>query len=364
MAPAGSRPGRNDRARVRTPRDHRRGLWGWPDPDQHSRVPLAVLRSPQHRWPVAIMLLGEAAARGLFLASFADLPLSPLLDSTTAQIVVVWTAYATALFGFSILDPLVAARQTVVQQMREGMVIFDDRWRIVSVNPAAARILGAPAAQLRGKSWQEVLPIPENLPGQTLPSLSTGDTPPDLAEISLVAGAAVRRYALDLSLLKDPRGLDVGRLLLLLDTTEQRQAQAQVQEQQRTLAVMRERERLARTARRLGAGIGVCKRAGAERVAPPHARRRRRGRRGNSPVWSRSLGRRIQTSGRPSWACGSRSPSRGCLGSACCPRWQPTCASSRHAMASTRSCARRQGSTTGCSTLKSTRNCCASSRRP
>ena len=204
------------------------------------------LRSPQHRWPVAIMLLGETAARGLFLASFADLPLSPLLDSTTAQIVVVWTAYATALFGFSILDPLVAARQTVVQQMREGMVIFDDRWRIVSVNPAAARILGAPAAQLRGKSWQEVLPIPENLPGQTLPSLSTGDTPPDLAEISLVAGAAVRRYALDLSLLKDPRGLDVGRLLLLLDTTEQRQAQAQVQEQQRTLAVMRERERLAR----------------------------------------------------------------------------------------------------------------------
>jgi len=48
------------------------------------------------------------------------------------------------------------------------------------------------------------------------------------------------------SLLNDFRGLEVGRLLLLRDVTEQKRAQAQILEQQRSLAMLHEREQLAR----------------------------------------------------------------------------------------------------------------------
>jgi hypothetical protein len=59
-------------------------------------------------------------------------------------------------------------------------------------------------------------------------------------------GQEVRRYVLEISPLSDWRGLEIGRLLLLLDVTERRRAQAQILEQQRALAMLRERESLAR----------------------------------------------------------------------------------------------------------------------
>jgi signal transduction histidine kinase len=55
-----------------------------------------------------------------------------------------------------------------------------------------------------------------------------------------------RYYQVEASALNDWRGLEIGRLLLLHDVTEQKQAQAQTLEQQRALAILTERERLAR----------------------------------------------------------------------------------------------------------------------
>jgi signal transduction histidine kinase len=66
------------------------------------------------------------------------------------------------------------------------------------------------------------------------------------AEISLGVGAATRTYLLSASPLKDWRGQEAGRLLLLHDVTEQKRAQAQILEQQRALAMLHEREQLAR----------------------------------------------------------------------------------------------------------------------
>jgi signal transduction histidine kinase len=69
---------------------------------------------------------------------------------------------------------------------------------------------------------------------------------PNGTEISLGTGPHVRLYALNCSALEDFRGQLIGHVLLLRDVTEQRRAQAQALEQQQTLAVLRERERLAR----------------------------------------------------------------------------------------------------------------------
>jgi signal transduction histidine kinase len=59
------------------------------------------------------------------------------------------------------------------------------------------------------------------------------------------AGQAVRYYTLAISPLKDWRGLQVGRLLLLRDVTEQKQAQAQLLAQRWAQAILQERELLA-----------------------------------------------------------------------------------------------------------------------
>jgi len=71
----------------------------------------------------------------------------------------------------------------------------------------------------------------------------SGDTE---IELGLGEGTSLRYYMLANSLLNDFRGLEVGRLLLLRDVTELKRTQAQILEQQRSLAMLHEREQLAR----------------------------------------------------------------------------------------------------------------------
>jgi signal transduction histidine kinase len=195
------------------------------------------IRSPQHRWPVAIMLVGMLGARLQYLLE-ATRVLPPDLPLDVPPVTFEYLIYAIALFGFHIFDPLPLARQAVIAQMREGALVLDPQGRVAGLNPAAELIFKAPASYLKGR------PIEELLPDGTDGKLSAAQEAE--IELSLGAGPALRSYVLETSLLKDWRGLDVGCLLLLHDVTEQKRAQAQIMEQQRALAALQERELVAR----------------------------------------------------------------------------------------------------------------------
>ena len=115
------------------------------------------VRSPQHRWPVAIMLFGWIAASPspLLLSSLRPGSL-PATIALVAGIFLVWATYAIALFGFRILDPLPFARRAVLDQMHAGAIVFDAEWRILSLNPAAEAILGITADAARGKDGKSL----------------------------------------------------------------------------------------------------------------------------------------------------------------------------------------------------------------
>jgi len=194
-------------------------------------------RSPQHRWPVALMLAGQIVGRSLFL-TYNGNPLISVLPLNLIGMSFEFLIYAIVLFGFRIFDPLPLARQTVIQQLQTGVLVLDPQGRIVSLNPAAERILGATAGQARGRAIQELLPA---CPQELLARAGRAEI-----ELSMVAGENLRCYTLELSPLNDWRGLEVGRLLLLNDVTETKRAQAQIIEQQRALAMLQERELLAR----------------------------------------------------------------------------------------------------------------------
>jgi signal transduction histidine kinase len=205
------------------------------------------VRSPQHRWPASLILAGMIASRGVFLLDLTNSPWAIALDPLVVTILLPWTMYAIALFGFHILDPLPAARTVAIEQMQEGMVVMDAHGRVASLNPTAASMLSTSTAHARGKTLDELLPAFPDICARLRDAASgpEGDTP-YRTEISLGLGHDARLFALDCSVLEDFRGLPVGHLLMLRDVTEQRRAQAQTLEQQRTLAVLQERERLAR----------------------------------------------------------------------------------------------------------------------
>lgn len=203
------------------------------------------LHVPQSRWPVAIMATGQILARAIYMLSFIR------VIHTEVPVEILWLGfvfliYFVVLFGFHIFDPTPLARRTAIEQLQAGIIVLDFQGRVVSLNPAAEKMLMAPARQVKGRPVSELLPV--DLPGFAAgvaagASPGSSETP---LEFSLERANQVRQYSMRVTPFKDFRGLDTGRLLLLEDVSEQKRAQAQIVEQQRALAMLNEREQLAR----------------------------------------------------------------------------------------------------------------------
>lgn len=195
-------------------------------------------RSPRHRPPVALMVLGQVGGRVLFQFGVLDFGLPRQWDPDPLVIVLMFGLYAVALFRFHAFDPIPVARTAAIEQMQDGMVVLDLQGQIVDANPGAERALGESAALLRGRRPAEVLPMLD--PGAAASSDSAAES-----ALELGSGAQARHYRVGARTLKDKHGA-LGRLLLLHDVTEERKAQARVLEQERVVATLQERERLAR----------------------------------------------------------------------------------------------------------------------
>jgi len=196
--------------------------------------------SPQHRWVVVVILIGQVGVRTLYILEKANLVNSHLpLDVIGLAFNVLM--YGIALFGFRIFDPIPLAQRTIIGQLRDGVLVLNPQGRVASLNAASERMLNIVLKQVRGKPVTEILPGFED-PGTTLPELAAQTAP---VEITLGAGAEQRSCELETSPLNDFHGLPVGYLLLLHDVSEQRRSQSQILEQQRALAILKEREHLA-----------------------------------------------------------------------------------------------------------------------
>jgi PAS domain S-box-containing protein len=190
-------------------------------------INLAVLAwvavcSPVHRWPVAIIVCGQLLGRVGYALDKMDTGWFGPGESAFFTVGVVGVAYAIAFLGFHMIDPVSAARTSVLEQMREGMFVLDRKSRILDVNPMAASILGVPGASLRGRPVAEVLPLDTGVPE------GSKYTAKNQVEIVLGDPDSARVYDVNRTPLRDRNGDLIGQLLLLHDTTEHRQAQARI----------------------------------------------------------------------------------------------------------------------------------------
>ena len=223
-------------------------------------------RSPLHRVPVALCLCGQIVALASYglkaTGAIRAIPVDPVVLSFDFATLM----FACAVFRFRLFNLIPIARGTVIDQMREGMLVLDSERRIVDLNPAAQKILGIAAAPARAANVRDLL---------------AGWGPGKQDEITQGTGEATRFYAVHDSPLNDRRGVSIGTLILLEDVTGQKQAQAQLLEQQRALATLHERDRVARELHdTLGQVLGYIKMQAAvaqtflDRDEPLEAKRR------------------------------------------------------------------------------------------
>ena len=243
-------------------------IWGRIGPNSSSLFPMPVLAHGAWFWVhttysyllllFATILVLEAVVRssqlyrhqtgGLLIAAFAPwtgtalqmIGLPPLsnMDLTPFAFTLTGFALAWSVFGFGLLNLVSIARQAVIESMVDIVIVINALNRIVDLNPSAQRIIGLTASEAIGQPAENVLANWPDLLAQN-PEITEAHS-----EIVLGEKETRRYFDLNISRLHDQHNLLTGRLIVLHDITERKQAEEVMQKAHDEL----ERQVKARTA--------------------------------------------------------------------------------------------------------------------
>lgn len=173
-----------------------------------------VLDFPRrYRLQIGVLIAGTLLPLLAHMLYFAGFRLLPGLDLTPLGFTLAALVYWLSITRYKLFDIVPIAREAILSHMRTGVLVLDTQDRIISVNPAAERLLGLPASWLTGKKVDTTLPkgtelLKASAQSET-PSEIHWDEPPSDLEVTV-------------SPLKDRRGNPTGRLIVLRDITERK----------------------------------------------------------------------------------------------------------------------------------------------
>ena len=166
---------------------------------------------------VAVGMLIPVAGSVLTVTVLADFPERDLTPLTFAagNLVIAWGLFRRRLF-----DVAPVARHAVVEGLADAVFVLDATGRVVDLNPAARRAIGAPGEPV-GRSAAEVLPLPPGLVRRL------GGGAAEVVEVE-TTGAAAHPAEVGVHPLAGPRGERWGSALVMRDVTERRRAQEEL----------------------------------------------------------------------------------------------------------------------------------------
>jgi PAS domain S-box-containing protein len=184
-----------------------------------------LVRSPRfYRSRVCLLLLSAALPWVGNLLSVFGLVSLPL-DLTPLGFAGAGVLLLLALFRVRLLDVSLVARDTVVEGIADGLLVLDDRDRVLDVNPAAERMLGRAGAEMVGLPLDDALPDHPSLVRSYREATSLGakTAQEGRAYLEVVCPAngenEDRHYATSVAELQLPGGRATGHLVLLRDVT-------------------------------------------------------------------------------------------------------------------------------------------------
>jgi PAS domain S-box-containing protein len=201
-----------------------------------------ILRSLGHmrglyRGQAIALLLGVAApwlGNALYLSGLSPIP---HLDLTPFAFAITMVAMAWGIFGVQLINMAPLARDVVVDEMQDAMVVLDIEGRIADMNPAAERLIGRDTAHTGSTpsaetphTWSHVIATYRNTA-----QASSRDTSPAAEEIVIDEGKSQHWYEIRILPLKNRHQRVIGRALLIRDITDQRQLDEQLRQLSRAV---------------------------------------------------------------------------------------------------------------------------------
>lgn len=180
----------------------------------------AALRpSVLHRQQSSLMLLGGLVPLlGGTIYMFNLTP--PSLNITPMSFMLTGVIIFTSLFHFRMFDLVPVARDTLIENMSDGVLVLDMRKRIMDLNPAAQRLIGLKPSCV-GQPIDQVLPEWQSL-------LYFCQHPKNRQAEFVIEGATQRYIELRMTLLSDRHRRFTGCLLVLRDITQKHQAEIEM----------------------------------------------------------------------------------------------------------------------------------------
>jgi PAS domain S-box-containing protein/putative nucleotidyltransferase with HDIG domain len=150
---------------------------------------------------------------------FIGIELFPYLDLTPFVLILTGLIVTLLLFGFQFLNIVPVSYHAVIQSISDSIIVVDTDDNIIDLNPAAQNIFGCNASKIIGtpvtallKRWNEQFLDNSHMP------LADG-------EISVGDDEKTRYYDLRISPLKNHKGMLTGRLIVLRDITDLKNAE-------------------------------------------------------------------------------------------------------------------------------------------
>ncbi len=176
-------------------------------------------RYPYRQQSIVLLLGASAPGIGTALYSFGLNPF-PYLNISAVAFIVTNLAVAFALVFLRLGDVVPLAREIIIENMRDSIIVLDVNNRIVDVNPSAQHLFGK-AATFIGAAIEGVLPEYSQIKRE-------GDGAEQGGEIVLNVKGEQRIYDVNISPLTDWGGRIVSRVIVLRDITDRKRTEEKI----------------------------------------------------------------------------------------------------------------------------------------
>ncbi|KMY68689.1 hypothetical protein AAU61_03470 [Desulfocarbo indianensis] len=175
-----------------------------------------------HVRQLVMAVIGLAAAWTINLLNLLEVEPFRSLDLTPLALGLMGLFFTLSLFRARLLDLIPLAREALMENLRDPVLVLDRRDRLVDMNPAARTLLGPAADRLIGRPAAEMFPEQPAFAALLASALEAH------AELELSWRGAPRACEVSVELLRDLRGNEAGRYLILRDINQRRLAQEEL----------------------------------------------------------------------------------------------------------------------------------------
>ncbi len=194
-------------------------------------IQMALHVSRPYRKQISIIVGGMLIvlfASILYLLGITPIPyleLEPMVF-TLMGLVIAW-----GMFRYNLLDIVPVAREKIVENMSDGVIVFDVQLRVVDINPAAESMIGCSAADVIGKTIEQIPFVQSDL-------VKRFDGVAEVHKQVLVGERADQHYYdVRISPIYDRKDELTGRMMVLRDITEIKQTERALQQRTQELAL-------------------------------------------------------------------------------------------------------------------------------